>query len=79
MEWLTTCFLRIEVLYLGPWKNRMSTWIVLFYSSLEACMLYPWIFRGSHTHEFGDLDIYDFVRPPLGSHEDMNSMSDDRS
>ena len=54
LEWHTTCFLRIEMHYLGPWKNRMSTWIVIFYSSLEACMPYPWIVRGSHTYEFGD-------------------------
>ena len=27
----------------------------------------------------GIVDMYDFVRPPLGSHEDMNSMSDDWS
>ena len=27
----------------------------------------------------GIVDIYDFVRPPLGSHEDTNSMSDDWS
>ena len=27
----------------------------------------------------GIVDIYDFVRPPLGSHEDMNHMSDNWS
>ena len=27
----------------------------------------------------GIVDIYDFVRPPLESHEDMNHMSDDWS
>ena len=27
----------------------------------------------------GIVDIYDFVRPPLRSHDDMNSMSDDSS
>ena len=27
----------------------------------------------------GIVDMYDFVRPPLGSHEDMNSMSNDWS
>ena len=49
-------------------------------TSLEACMLYPWIFRGGHTHmSLGIVDIYDFVRSPLGSHEDMISMSDDWS
>ena len=25
----------------------------------------------------GIIDIYDFVRPPLGSHENMDHMSDD--
>ena len=67
--------------YLGPWKNRLSTWIVVFNSSLEACMSYPWIFyvRIAIHMSLGIVDMYDFVRPPLGSHEDMNSMSDDGS
>ena len=80
LEWHMTCFLNTEMRQYGPWRNRMSTWIVLFYSSLEACMLYPWIFRGGRTHmSLGIVDIYDFLRSPLGSHEDMISMSDDWS
>ena len=37
-------------------------------------------FLGVATHMSLDIvDIYDFVRPPLESHEDMNNMSDDWS
>ena len=79
MEWHTTCFLRIEMHYLGPWKNRLSTWIVMFNSSLAVvCSTHG--FLGVDIHmSLGIVDIYDFVRPPLGSHEDMNNMSDDWS
>ena len=37
-------------------------------------------FLGVAIHmSLGIVDVYDFVRPPLGSHEDMNNMSDDWS
>ena len=37
-------------------------------------------FLGVDIHMgLGIVDIYDFVRPPLESHEDMNHMSDDWS
>ena len=37
-------------------------------------------FLGVDIHmSLGIVDIYGFVRPPLGSHEDMNHMSDDWS
>ena len=37
-------------------------------------------FLGVATHmSLGIVDIYDFVGPPLESHEDMNHMSDDWS
>ena len=72
-----TCFLRIEMHYLEPCKNRLSAWNVEFNLSLAACMIYPWILGGDIHVDLGIVDIYDFVRPPLGSHEDMNSLSDD--
>ena len=73
-----TCFLRIEVLYLRPWKNRLSTWIVTF--KLSSLYVLPHGFLGVDIHMgLGIVDIYDFVRPPLESHEDMNHMSDDWS
>ena len=70
-----TCFLRIEMHYLGPWVNRLSTWM-LDIKSKRVCS----------THGFFCIymsleivDICGFVRPSLGSHEDMNNMSDDWS
>ena len=67
MEWLTTCFLRIEMHYLGPWNNGLSTWIV-------ASSLYGLYTRITIRMGLWIVDMYDFVGPPLGSHEDMNSM-----
>ena len=78
MEWLTTCFLGIEMLYLRPRKNRLSTWIVTF--KLSSLYILPMDFLGVDIHmSLGIVDIYDSVRPPLESHEDMNHMSDDWS
>ena len=70
-----TCFLRIEMHYLEPWKNGMRTWIVVFNSCLTACMIYPWILGVDIHMDLGIVDKYNFVRPPLGSHEDMYGMS----
>ena len=47
---------------------------MVFNSSLAACMFYPWIFCVDKS--LGIVDMYGFVRTPLGNHEDMNSMSD---
>ena len=53
-----TCFLRIEMPYREPCKNRLSAWIVVFNSSLAACMIYPWIL-GVDIHM--DLGIIDSI------------------
>ena len=74
-----TCFLRIDMHYLEPCKNRFSAWIVVFNSSLAACMLYPWILGVDIHMSLGIIDMYNFVRSPLRSHEDIYSMSDDWS
>ena len=77
MEWLTTCFLRIEMHYLGPWVNRLSTWMVDIKSKL-GCSTHGFLGVAIHM-SLGIVDIYDFVRPPLGSHENIDNMSDDWS
>ena len=72
-----TCFLRIEMHYLEPCKNRLSAWIVAFNLSLVACMTYPWILGVDIHMDLGIVDKYNFVRPPLESHEDMHGKSGD--
>ena len=72
-----TCFLRIEMHYLEPCKNRLSAWIVVFNSCLAACMPYPWILGVAMHMIIGIVDMYDFVRLPLGSHEDVYGKSGD--
>ena len=72
-----TCFLRIEMHYLEPCKNRLSAWIVVFNSSLAACVTYPWILGVDIHMDLGIVDKYNFVRPSLESHEDMHGMSGD--
>ena len=53
---------RCFILDLGRigWALRLSC------SSLAAYMLYPWIFRGSHTYEFGIVTCIDLLDLPLG-------------
>ena len=51
----------------------------MFNSSLAACTFYPWILGVAIHMSLGIVDMYSFVRPPLGSHEDNNSMSNDWS
>ena len=72
-----TCFLRIEMQYREPCKNRLSAWIVVFNSSLVACMTYPWILGEGMHMDLGIVDKYNFDRPSLESHEDMYGMSGD--
>ena len=81
MEWLTTCFLMIEMLYHGPWINRLNTWIVVIKFKLSSLYALPIDFYiGIAIHmSMGIVVMYDFVRPPLKSHEDMNGTSDDLS
>ena len=74
-----TCFLRIEMHYLEPCKNRLSAGIVVFNSSLAAYMTYPWILGVDIHMDLGIVDMYDSVRSPLRSHEDMHGMSVDKS
>ena len=77
MEWLTTCFLGIEMLYHGPWINRLSTWVVVIKFKLSSLYVLPLDFCIDMS--LGLVVMNDFVRPPLGSHADMNNMSDDWS
>ena len=66
--------------YLGPWKNRLSPWIVVFNSVWQLYVLpMDFYMRIAIQLSLEMVDIYDFVRPPLVSHEDMNHMSDDWS
>ena len=61
------------MLYLRPWKNSLSTWIVTF--KLSSLYVLPLDFCIDMS--LGIVVMYDFVRPPLGSHENMDHMSDD--
>ena len=72
-----TCFLRIEMNYREPCKNRWSAWIVEFNLNSAACMIYLWILEVDVHMDLGTVDKYIFVRPTLGSHEDMYGMSGD--
>ena len=59
----------------------MSTWIVMIKFKLSSLYALPMDFYiGIAIHmSLGIVGMYDFVRPPLASHEDTNSMSDDWS
>ena len=72
-----TCFLRIEMHYREPCKNRLSARIVEFNLSSAACVTYPWILGVDIHMESGIVDKYNFVRPSLESHEDMYGVSGD--
>ena len=66
--------------YLGPCKNRLSPWIVVFNLVWQLYVLpMDFYMRIAIQLSLEMVDIYDFVRPPLESHEDMNHMSDDWS
>ena len=65
------------MLYHGPWVNRLSTWMVDIKSKLR-CSTHGFLGVAIHM-SLGIVDVYDFVKPPLESHEDMNNMSDDWS
>ena len=56
-----TCFLRIVMHYLRPWKDRPSTWIVMFNSRLAAYALPMDFYVGIAIHmSLGIVDVYDF-------------------
>ena len=51
-----TCFLRIEMHYREPCKNRLSAWIVEFNLSSAACMIYLWILEVDIHIDLGIID-----------------------
>lgn len=62
--------------YLRPSKGRPSAWIVMFNSSLAAYALPMDFYIGIVIHmSLGIDDIYDSVRPPRGSHEDIEQLA----
>ena len=58
----------------------MSTWDFPVFIPAWKLVCSTHGFLGVATHmSLGIVDIYDFVRPPVESHEDMNQMSGDCS